>query len=54
VPVSRRPLTRPSAPAVCERVATGRELIVGSVLIFISAPLIAVARRLVMSDHVWS
>ena len=46
--VTSRPLTRPSAPVIDEPVATGREIIVSSVLILIRASLIARTRRLVV------
>jgi hypothetical protein len=48
VTVPTRPLPRQSASVVGDRVTTGRELIVGSVLILIRASLIALARSLVV------
>jgi hypothetical protein len=48
VTVPTRPLPRQSASAVGDRVATGREIIVGSMLILIRASLIALTRSLVV------
>jgi hypothetical protein len=48
VTVLGRPLSRANAPLIHGRVASGREVIVGSVLIIIGASLIAVTRRLIM------
>src|SRR6266508_4979056 len=48
VTVPTRPLPRQSASAVGDRVATRREIIVGSVLILIRASLIALTRRLIV------
>src|SRR6266542_100395 len=48
VTVPTRPLPRQSASVVDDRVATRREIIVGSVLILIRASLIALARRLIV------
>src|SRR5947209_17757643 len=48
VTVPTRPLPRQSASVVGDRVATGREIIVGSVLILIRASLIALTRSLVV------
>jgi hypothetical protein len=48
VPVPTRPLPRQSASMVGDRVATGREIIVGSVLILIRASLITLTRSLVV------
>src|SRR6266576_1220736 len=48
VTVPTRPLPRQSASLVADRVATGREIIVGSVLILIRASLITLTRSLVM------
>src|SRR5206468_7855774 len=48
VTVPTRPLPRQSAPLVGDRVATGREIIVGSVLILIRASLIALTRSLLV------
>src|SRR5436190_1093701 len=48
VTVPTRALPRQSAPVVGDRVATGREIIVGSVLILIRASLIALTRSLVV------
>src|SRR5206468_11167420 len=48
VTVPTRPLPRQSASAVGDRVATRREIIVGSVLILIRASLIALTRSLVV------
>jgi len=46
--VATRPLPRQSAPLIRDRVATGREIIVSGVLIFIGASLIALTPRLVV------
>src|SRR5436309_1918532 len=48
VTVPTRALPRQSAPVVGDRVATRREIIVGSVLILIRASLIALTRSLIM------
>src|SRR5207302_8567327 len=48
VTVPTRPLPRQSASVVGDRVAAGREIIVGSVLILIRASLIALTRSLVV------
>src|SRR5207249_10560896 len=46
--VATRPLPRQSAPVISDRVATGREVIVSSVLILIRTSLIARTPRLVV------
>src|SRR5207244_12075851 len=48
VRVPTRPRPRQSASVVCDRIATGRDIIVGSVLILIRASLIALTRSLVV------
>jgi hypothetical protein len=48
VTILGRPLARTDAPVVGESVSAGREVVVGRVLIFIRAHLIAFARRLIV------